>query len=165
LVQRIPDAEYAVVGDGPERAHLEQVIRELSLGGRVKLLGWKSRQEVAALFHNTHCMLTPSVTADNGDQEGTPAVLMEAMASAVPVVSTLHAGIPEVVEHGVSGLLVPERDPEALTGALQQLAESADLRGRMGDAGRARIAERHDIGKLNDRLYQLYRQIATRHLP
>jgi colanic acid/amylovoran biosynthesis glycosyltransferase len=93
-----------------------------------------------------------SVTAADGDEEGIPNVLKEAMASGMPVVGTRHAGIPELIEDGVSGLLVPERNQAALADALQRLALQPEQWAAMGRAGRAKIEMEYDIHRLNDRL-------------
>jgi colanic acid/amylovoran biosynthesis glycosyltransferase len=123
----------------------------------VRLPGWKSRPEVVSAIHQADILLAPSLTAPSGDQEGTPVAILEAMAAGLPVVSTVHAGIPEVVENGVSGFLVAERDVLGLAAALQRLACNPELRGSMGQQGRSTILDRHDIAKLNDRLIEIYR--------
>jgi colanic acid/amylovoran biosynthesis glycosyltransferase len=93
-----------------------------------------------------------SVTAADGDEEGIPNVLKEAMASGLPVVGTRHAGIPELIDDGVSGFLVPERNEAALADALQRLALEPGRWASMGRAGRAKIEMEYDIDRLNDRL-------------
>jgi colanic acid/amylovoran biosynthesis glycosyltransferase len=160
-------AEYLIVGDGLLRAQVERMISELGLeegnpAGQVKLLGWKTRPEIANLLGECQVLLAPSRTASTGDEEGTPVVLMEASASALPVVSTRHAGIPETVEDGVTGFLVNQGDTAGLAAALSQLLKSPDLRTRMGLAGRERIMERHNIHTLNDQLLELYREVSER---
>jgi colanic acid/amylovoran biosynthesis glycosyltransferase len=84
---------------------------------------------------------------------------MEAFARGLPVVSTYHAGIPEVVQDGKSGFLVPERDVEALAERLEKLIDDSELRFSMGRSGRAFIEEEYDINKLNDRLVTIYQQL------
>jgi colanic acid/amylovoran biosynthesis glycosyltransferase len=100
-------------------------------------------------------LVAASVTAADGDEEGIPNVLKEAMASGLPVVATRHAGIPELVEDGVSGWLVPERDEAALAAALERLASEPGRWPAMGRAGRARVEREYDIDRLNDRLAAL----------
>jgi colanic acid/amylovoran biosynthesis glycosyltransferase len=149
--------EYVIIGDGPLRAHLEGLTRSLGITNIVRFAGWEPRPEVFKALSRADILLAPSVTAESGDQEGTPVVIMEALACGVPVVSTLHAGIPEVVDDGVSGFLVPERQPQALALALEKLVRDPDLREGMGARGRAAMRDRHDIRKLNENLMGIYR--------
>jgi colanic acid/amylovoran biosynthesis glycosyltransferase len=105
------------------------------------------------------------VTAADGDEEGIPNVLKEAMALGLPVVGTRHAGIPELVEEGVSGLLVPERDEGSLADALDSLAREPGRWAAMGRAGRARIEMEYDIHRLNDRLAGLLSDLTRPEAP
>lgn len=153
--------EYVIIGDGPLRPRIEQMVDDLGLRGVVRLTGWQPRPAVVSAMSQADILLAPSLTAGSADQEGTPVVILEAMASGLPVVSTLHAGIPEVVDDGVSGLLVPEQDVSGLSGALKQLAHNPELRAGMGRQGRSIIEQRHDVRKLNDRLLEIYRERAA----
>ncbi len=148
---------YTVVGDGVLRPELERTIQRLGLAEEVRLVGGRSHDDVIPMLRDAHILLAPSVTASDGDQEGMPVVLMEGMAMGLPVVSTLHSGIPELVQDGVSGFLVPERDVEALTDRLACLIDHPERWPGMGRAGRARIEAEYDIRKLNDELLARYR--------
>ncbi len=161
LASEFPRIEYVIIGDGPLKPQIEQMVEGLGLQGIVRLCGWKSRPEIVSALGQADILLAPSLTAASADQEGTPVVIMEAMASGLPVVSTVHAGIPEVVEDGVSGFLVSEKDVLGLAGALKHLACNPELRAGMGQHGRSIIQDRHDIKKLNDRLIGIYRERAT----
>jgi colanic acid/amylovoran biosynthesis glycosyltransferase len=130
------------------------------VGGQVKLLGWKNQTEVVQLLRDTHIFMAPSVTAEDGDQEGTPTVLMEALAQGLPVLSTRHSGIPEVVVEGESGYLVPERDVDALAERLENLLEHPEQWPAMGTAGRRHVEEHYDIDRLNDQLLSLYGKLS-----
>jgi len=145
-----------VVGEGALRGELERLIGELGVGAHVRLLGWRSHDEVIRLCGSAHLMVAPSVTAANGDQEGIPNAVKEAMALGLPVVATRHSGIPELVEDGVSGLLVPERDVDALADRLAYLIDHGDAWATMARAGRAVVEADFDIEKLNDSLERLY---------
>ena len=105
--------------------------------------------------------LLASVTAADGDTEGAPVSLLEAQACGMPVVSTRHAGIPEIVTENESGYLVPERDAEALATALRRLLINGHLWPEMGTCGRALVEERHDLSRLNRRLVHLYEEVAA----
>jgi colanic acid/amylovoran biosynthesis glycosyltransferase len=158
LVKDVSRVEYSIVGDGPLRKSLEQLIGALGMGASIKVLGWKRQDEVVEILKTAHIMLAPSVTAADGNQEGIPNALKEAMAMGLPVVSTRHAGIPELVDDGVSGYLVPERDVEALVATLRRLIAQRERWPAMGRAGRDRIEDRYDASPLNDRLIEIYRQ-------
>ena len=159
LARQEQPVQYLIIGDGPLRPKLEHMVKDLALEGVVRLAGWMSRPEIVRALGETDILLAPSVKAENGDEEGTPVVIMEAMAAGVPVVSTLHAGIPELVRDGVSGFLVPERDVPQLASVLRRLVQSPDLRAQIGAQGRLDITEQHDIHKLNGRLIGIYRDL------
>jgi len=133
-----------LVGEGPDRAALEARIAAAGIGDRVKLLGVRTRQEVAELLASADVLAAPSVPTSGGKREGIPVVLMEAMASEVAVVASRLSGIPELVEDGRSGILVPPGDPDALADVLAGLALDPDRRRALGAAARARVLEGFD---------------------
>jgi colanic acid/amylovoran biosynthesis glycosyltransferase len=151
--------EYEIAGDGPLRGALERLARERAPGKHIRFLGARTHDEIAALLQSADLFLAPSVTGTDGDVEGIPVSIMEAMACGVPVISTLHSGIPELVAHGVSGCLVAEHDVRALSSAVSALAGDPALRARMGAAGRASVEAEYDIARLTDRLVDMYRQL------
>jgi len=148
-----------IIGAGPLRGALERLIGELGIGAHVRMIGSKSHDEVMQVMAQSHILVAPSVTAADGDEEGIPNTLKEAMAMGLPVISTLHAGIPELVENGVSGFLVPERDAEALAERLQRLVDHPETWTAMARAGRCRIEAEFDIDRLNDELLILYQGV------
>ena len=154
-----PNIEYNIIGDGPLKENLQQLINSLNVSNIVKLLGWKKQQEVIEILNNSHIFVAPSVTGKDGDQEGIPNVLKEAMAMGLPVIGTLHGGIPELIEDGISGCLVPERDADAISQKLSYLIEHSQVWAEMGQAGRTHVEEHYDINKLNDELVQIYQQL------
>lgn len=153
---------YDVVGDGVLRDNLERLIEERGMQSHIRLLGRKTHDDVIRLLQGAHILIAPSMTAANGDQEGIPNVLKEAMALGLPVVSTRHSGIPELVEDGVSGYLVNERDVDALAERLSYLIDHPEKWADMGRAGRARVETYYDIKTLNDRLVKLYSQVCEK---
>lgn len=161
LEKDVSRVEYSIVGDGPLRKSLEQLIGALGMAASIKVLGWKRQDEVAEILKTAHLMLAPSVTAADGNEEGIPNALKEGMAMGLPVVSTRHAGIPELVDDGVSGFLVPERDVGALVAALRRLIAHSEHWPAMGRAGRDRVEGRYDAAALNDHLVEIYRQALT----
>lgn len=152
LVEAGVDVEYSVVGDGPLRTSLANLVAELGISSHVKVRGAMPHTSVAELLAHSHVMVAPSVTASNGDMEGIPVAMMEAMASGLPVVSTLHSGIPELIEDGVTGYLVPERDVDALAAKLTYVAEHEQEWPRLATAARAFVEAHHDVAVLNDQL-------------
>lgn len=155
---------YTIIGEGALRPQLEKMVHERHLSEEITLVGPKNQAEVIEYLRDAHLFIAPSVTAKSGDQEGIPNVLKEAMAMGLPVVSTLHSGIPELVEEGVSGFLVPERDHEALADRLSFLIDHPERWAEMGRAGRARVEADFDSAKLNDRLIGLYEQVISRRM-
>ncbi len=116
--------EYHVVGDGPLRAQLEREAAALGISEKVRFHGPLDSASVQALMQQMHGFLAPSVTAADGDMEGIPVALMEAMAQGLPVISTQHSGIPELVRDGETGFCVPERDAPALAAAIVRWAHA-----------------------------------------
>lgn len=147
---------YIVVGEGKLRSNLERLINTLCVENSVRLTGWRNHEEVTLLLNDAHVLLAPSITADDGDQEGIPNAIKEAMAVGLPVVSTWHGGIPELVEDGVSGFLVSERNADELADRLAYLADHPEKWSEMGRRGRDKVLESFDINKLNDILVKIY---------
>ena len=151
-------ARLVIIGDGPLRGALERQAREL--GDRVRFLGALSSDEVANWMRRASVLAAPSVTAADGDSEGLPNVIVEAAASGLPVVGTIHSGIPEAIEDGATGFLVPEGDAGALAARLADLLGSEQLRREMGSAAR-RLAERKfDRRILTEQLESIYDEVA-----
>lgn len=155
------DITYTIAGDGPRREQLETLVDELGVNDRIEMVGWVSQEEVSRLMSDSHIFVLPSVTAENGDKEGTPTVLLEAQSSGLPVVSTRHAGIPEIVQDGESGLLVPERDVNSLVQALQDMLSAPEQWSAMGHAGREYVEARHSIDTVSEELITLYNSIVS----
>ena len=156
-----PDIEYNILGDGPLKEHFENLISELNLGYIVNLLGWKKQQEIIEILDTCHIFVAPSVTDADGNQDAPVNTLKEAMAMGLPVISTLHGGIPELVEDGISGFLVPERDANAIAEKLIYLIDNSDIWEGMGKVGRARVEEKYDMNKLNDELVEIYQEVVS----
>jgi colanic acid/amylovoran biosynthesis glycosyltransferase len=161
LVDRFPTARLRVVGEGPLREETEKLVSSLGLTGKVELLGARPNTEVARLMRESDALIMPSITATNGDQEGLPVTLIEAAAAGLPAVATRHAGIPEIVRDGISGFLVPERDPAAIAEKLSLLLGNEELRTRMGYAGRSIVEGEFSITQSTDQLEQIYSSLLT----
>ncbi len=144
-----PRVEYQIVGDGPLLRSLQNLAQQLGLERQVRFVGVMTSHQVAAALSRAHVFIAPSVTSLSGDMEGIPTVLMEAMASGMPVVSTRHSGIPELVEEGVSGRLVAEKDVEALAQAILGMIDASDDWALIGKAGHEKVMREFNISTLN----------------
>ncbi len=151
-----PEIRYDIIGEGPLRSKIEALIQQLGMERSINLHGAHDRDYVRRLIAEAHLFILASVTATDGDQEGTPVSLMEAQASGLPVLSTRHSGIPEVVLDGQSGFLVPERDVSALAERLIYLLNHPQVWPEMGRSGRKHIEEGYDIRKLALQQVELY---------
>jgi glycosyltransferase involved in cell wall biosynthesis len=147
-----------LIGDGPLAGALRDQARGLP---RVSFLGWRANDEVRRWMRGAAAVCVPSVTAREGDSEGLPTVIFEAMAEAAPVVASRHAGIAEAVEHGRTGFLVPEGDPSALADALEHLIAQPELRRRLGASGRAVAADRFSALRQSRRLEAALLRVAA----
>jgi colanic acid/amylovoran biosynthesis glycosyltransferase len=148
---------YTIVGDGELRDSLEASARDLKLQGKINFTGVVSHSGVGRLLQEADVLVHPSVTAADGDQEGMPTTIKEAMARGVPVVSTTHGGITELITDGVNGLLAPERDSRALAECIRKLFESPALVERIRNQARRTVEERYDVTALNARLCEIIR--------
>lgn len=153
---------YEIIGEGPLRSELEDLIRQSDLGSVVTLRGAAGADVVRRSFADSHLYLLPSVTANDGDQEGIPVSLMEAQSCGLPVLSTLHSGIPELVADGGSGLLVEERNVEHLARALLYLVQNPQAWPAMGECGRKAVEARFDMAALNRDLVTIYEKAISR---
>ncbi len=162
LTEHNKNIEYNIIGDGPLKEQLQQLIDELGVNEQVKLLGWKKQQEIVKILSQSSIFMATSVTAADGNQDAPVNTLKEAMAMGMPVIGTLHGGIPELIEDGVSGFLVPEKDVDALAEKLTWLIEHPSNWESMGQAGRTYVEKHYDNNQLNDRLVEIYQQVMTK---
>jgi glycosyltransferase involved in cell wall biosynthesis len=160
LVQRThPQCELTVIGDGPLRLSLEALAKELNI--RCQFRGVQPAAVVHQALQKAQVFCVPSVTASNGDSEGLGIVFAEAQAMGVPVVSTNHGGIPEVVEDHLTGLLAPERDYEALADALSLLLDDEDLWQRLQRGALQRVEQFFDLKTQTALLEKTYNEVTA----
>jgi colanic acid/amylovoran biosynthesis glycosyltransferase len=145
-----------IIGDGPQRADLEARIAALRLAGRVRLAGALPRPDVVRALQSAAVSALPCIVADDGDRDGLPTVLVEAMALGTPCVSTDVTGVPEVVRHGETGLCVAQRDPSALAEALDQLLNDPVLREHLAGNARTMIERDFDVDRNAEQLRALF---------
>lgn len=151
---------YQIAGEGPFRQRLEPLIEELGMNGKIQLLGWQDQPEVATLLETAHLFVFPSVTAKDGNKESQALALQEAQAVGLPVVTTIHNGLPEGMLDQQSGFLVPERDVDGLAEKLNYLVNHPERWVEMGTIGRAFVEEKFEINMMNERLIQIYEELA-----
>ena len=142
LVARGLQLRCRIVGAGPEHVPLRQLIDQFALGKFVELTGPKAQPEIVELLAQSNLFVFPAVEDGTGDRDNLPTVIIEAMASGLPVVATGLGGIGEIVTHQTNGLIVPEGDADALADAIAFLAEHADLRKRYGQNGLSVVKEK-----------------------
>jgi glycosyltransferase involved in cell wall biosynthesis len=145
-----------IVGFGPLQAAMEALIQELHLEPLVLLMGQQPLEEVVGLYQRADIFALPCQIAQDGDRDGIPNVLMEAMACRLPVVTTAVSGIPELVQHNHNGLLVPQQDPEALALALAHLLDNPAIRQRLGQTGRETIEQHFSSSYASHQLKALF---------
>lgn len=147
--------ECMLVGEGPERPALEALCRREGLEAQLVLAGARPQEAVREALLEAAVFVMPSVVTPEGNQDGIPVALMEAMASGAAVVATRVSGLPELVEDDHNGLLVPPRDPAALAAAIERLLADPALRRRLGAAARETVARHFDARNEADRLLAL----------
>ncbi|MEO0106417.1 MAG: glycosyltransferase [candidate division WOR-3 bacterium] len=150
----------SIVGNGPMSRHLHKMVEEYGWSNKAKFFGFipYERKELVDAYHNADIFALPSITV-RGDKEGIPGTIVEAMASGLPVISSFHAGIPEVIENYKHGILVKEKDIEGLGEALKSLIESRDLRARLGRAAAERAKREFDAEKCVKNLEKIYQSL------
>ncbi len=156
VAQSLPDARLVIIGEGPLQRPLQALARSLGLGHRIRFLGAMRHAEVLHWMRRAAMLVLPSVRTNTGRVEGLGMVALEAAASGVPVIGSRLGGIPEAVLDGQTGLLVPERNADALAGAMRDLLGDPALRRRMGQQARARVERQFDLSRQTDALEALY---------
>jgi colanic acid/amylovoran biosynthesis glycosyltransferase len=151
-----PSARFLIAGEGPLKDELIQTVGELGLREAVEFRGFLSTADLAKLFAEAHVFLHPSEVTSDQNQEGVPNSMLEAMATGLPVLATQHGGIPEAVTHEQQGLLVPERDAEALHAAMVRITQDADLCQVWGVAASKRVREEFELERAVLRLEEIY---------
>ena len=154
LRARHPEARLTIVGDGPDRASLEVQARASGVAETASFLGYRDQTQIADLLEGADMLVLPSFA------EGVPVVLMEAMASRLPVIASQVAGVPELVENGISGFVIPAGDLDTLTDRIDQLLSDPGLCREMGLAGRAKVEAEFDLDREAGKLLGHFAQVA-----
>ena len=156
FLKRYPQAKFTIAGEGPLLARLQQLTHELHIDNHVSFAGFVSQEQLREIFYASHVFLHPSEVGPDGNQEGIPNSMLEAMATGLPVFATRHGGIPEAIEHGISGILVPEQDAAALGQALFDAAEDRQRLVEIARTGAEVVRQKFDLRAQAQRLEEIY---------
>ncbi len=159
FVKQQPNAMLTLAGEGSLVSELRRFAGELGIADRVSFTGFISQEQLREIYYRSHMFVHPSLTGRDGNQEGIPNSMLEAMATGLPVFSTEHGGIPEAIENGVSGVLVPERDDEALARALLNAVQDPVFMSRIAHAGGEAVRKNFDLSRQAQRLEEIYLRI------
>jgi glycosyltransferase involved in cell wall biosynthesis len=165
LVKTDPAAILVIAGDGDLRSELQARARGAGVAERVRFVGNLSQDDVGAHMAVADVVIVPSVKDESGNVDGLPNVVMEALATGTPVIATAAGGIGAVIEHEVTGLVVPERDPAAIAAAVLRLGGDAHLGARLGSAARRLVDERFGWGHAAARFEAAYRRALANAAP
>jgi glycosyltransferase involved in cell wall biosynthesis len=157
--KRVENVKLVIIGDGALRTKLEKLAEKLLQ--RYQFLGLQSSNEVKRWMNRSKLLAVPSITAKNGDSEGLPMVVVEAQAMGLPVVGSIHAGIPEAVINGETGLLVPEQDYQGLAASILKLLEDEALWQKMSHNGKQRMRLHFNLSKQTQALDKIYQSFSS----
>jgi len=156
-LKEYPDMVYSIVGEGELKNELEDLAIKLNLHNKFSFLGFKNNEEILKLLNESDIFLLTSVSAKNGDLEGIPVSLMEAMASGVVVISSYHSGIPELIKDGISGMLVQEKQIAEITEKIKKIIEEPQTYKRLAEEARREIEENYNLEKIKEKINNLYK--------
>jgi glycosyltransferase involved in cell wall biosynthesis len=163
-VRQLRESGYLIrlslVGEGNERAKLKDYCRRHSLEVSVDFIGWQTPEQIKVWHACSDMFVLPSIVTGNGDRDGIPNVLLEAMATGLPVISSSVSGIPEVIRNHHNGLLVPEKDSLQLARAISYLIDHPGMRARFAENARHTVEEKFSHEQCNTRLKDLFESIA-----
>jgi glycosyltransferase involved in cell wall biosynthesis len=150
------DFHLTLAGDGPRGIQLKRLAGKLGVAGRVSFPGFVPYDHVSDLFRSADLFVMPSIVHSSGDRDGIPTVIMEALMHRVPVIATDVSGISEVIQNNVTGLLIPEKDPGAISKALETLISNREFAVGLAERGRELVREQFDPEKNHRLVSQLY---------
>ncbi len=151
-----PNSHLTLAGDGLLRCEIESLCHMKGISKNVTFTGKVNTSQVTQLMHQSDVFVHHSITTEKGDKEGIPNVLAEAMSTGLPIISTYHAGIPELIDDGIQGFLVPEYDVDTY---VNRMVDICKLGSQMGIQGRKKIEDKFNLSKQNVILAELYKNI------
>jgi len=158
-----PAAKFTIAGEGPLRERLDRQVSDLGLQEKVDFAGFLPEAELCALYHSAHVFVHPSQITEDQNQEGIPNSMLEAMSTGLPVLATLHGGIPEAVDDGRAGLLSAERDVDGLLDHMERLVAEPGLWAELGRNASADMHENFEQSAQVKRLEQVYSELLEGH--
>lgn len=156
IEKQIQDAQLMIIGEGPLEYSLRELAENLNISEKVVFRGALPHSEVMTCMSSSSILVLPSITAKSGDAEGLGMVLLEASAMGIPLIGTHHGGIPEVIEDGNTGYLVPERDTEILADRIFKLMSNPSQRKHMGFNARKLVETKFNIHTQSEKLQSFY---------
>jgi colanic acid/amylovoran biosynthesis glycosyltransferase len=147
---------FTIVGSGHLRKNLEKLAVELGIRNKISFFGWATQEQIVDILHRSHVFLLPSTKSDKGDEEGIANALKEAMSTGLVSIGTWHAGTPELIEDGISGYLVPEKNSRALAERIKHVIKHPELWKTIGLAARQKIEDEFETKKSVEELEQLF---------
>ncbi|MBI2541507.1 glycosyltransferase family 4 protein [Candidatus Woesearchaeota archaeon] len=159
VVKRLPDAKLVIVGDGPERGSLEALAKKLGLGKNIIFAGKVGNTELPKFYASADLFAGPSIVTKSGDTEGLGVVFLEALASGTCVVGSNVGGIPDIIEHNKTGLLVRQKDPNQLADSIIKLLLDRNLRKRLALSGQRKIREKYSWKLMGKKFDELFAQV------
>jgi len=156
FLERWPNSRLVIAGDGPLRKRLEQFAQQLGIGGKVAFIGFLTKEQLLEVYYESHVFIHPSETTSDGDNEGIPNSLLEAMATGLCSIATRHGGIPEAIEHLQNGVLVEERDFEGVYYWMHRLAEEWSLAAELGQHAAETIGREFNSKTQIEKLESVY---------
>jgi len=159
FLQKYPNSHLHLAGDGPLLSELEKLVQRRGLTSSVTLHGFLSQDKLCDLLQQAHVFIHPSEDPGDGNVEGIPNSMLEAMMSGLPVLATRHGGIPEAVTNGKEGILVEEKDAEGLGQAMEKIAQTQGDLEKMSQAAREKVMEQFSQEKRTVQLAALYEEV------
>jgi colanic acid/amylovoran biosynthesis glycosyltransferase len=156
VIEKYKNIHFTIVGSGHYFKQLNQLVRELGLQRNVTFFGWATQDQIVKILDRSHIFLSPSIQSTRGEEEGIANALKEAMAMGLIAVGTWHAGTPELIEHGVSGFLVPEKDSEQIAKKVRYIINHPEIWGPVGSAARKKVENEFEINKSMEQLEKLF---------
>jgi len=153
--------EYIIVGDGKLRKTLEELIQANGMGDYIRLVGWKTQEEIKTLLSHSHLLVLASVTPFRGNQEAIPNVIKEAMLMHVPVITTFHGGIEELIEDNITGFLVPERSVDAIASKILYVIKNYNALEQLTEKAAEKTHAMFDMEKLCDELSAIFEKLVS----
>ncbi|ADI74122.1 glycosyl transferase group 1 [Methanohalobium evestigatum Z-7303] len=159
VIKHCTNCEFIIVGSGELENELKKLVEELNIKEYVNFVGDVTDYELIEYYNTADIFVLPCVIDKNGDRDGIPVAMMEAMSMELPVISTNVSGIPELVENENTGLIIPEKNVKQLTNAIIRLCKNPDERKKMGIKGRQIIVNKFNIDKETDKLGNLFKKV------